>query len=394
MTFLRHSLHPPLGRSPPEERLLRDALARLGPAARARASARWRDVAPAAALVAAADTVSIPLTTVSLRSAFDSTIIVRLRGSAQPDIDLLVDSGNSMLILPSWQDIAAAPAAADYAVLGDSVEPWGCPAKVVRGPIEIPTVDGGAFEIVDCTFYACTGPSPDTGATTSNFGVGCLSPWTSSRWNQPDGIGAVLRAPLADAAGMGFATFEYAPADDVLAIDAQTPQVHAGSLLTLSASEPAGFVWLGIVPGLPWMSLRPRALSIDGTRTAWPGDTGAIAMVDTGGTCVFLSDPQDLVCRATWPPVAANPDWTAQSTACESTAGTLGLELGDPDGNVYGYTVDPAKLPAAAQGLTLVMCHENSFMWGQDGLNTGGLSALFNAIAIDYAGQRVGFRPR
>ena len=48
-----------------------------------------------------------------------------------------------------------------------------------------------------------------------------------------------------------------------------------------------------IIPGVEWMSLIPKSLTIGSTQTAWPGDvTAPIAMVDTGGGPVFLSDPK------------------------------------------------------------------------------------------------------
>ena len=60
----------------------------------------------------------------------------------------------------------------------------------------------------------------------------------------------------------------------------------------------------------------------------------------------------------------------------------------------YTYTVDTAGLPTSVQGLTLVMCKYNSFMMSQQGMNIGGISALFNDILIDYSGSRVGLKPK
>lgn len=38
------------------------------------------------------------------------------------------------------------------------------------------------------------------------------------------------------------------------------------------------------------------------------------------------------------------------------------------------------------------MCQMNEYMRGQYGLNTGGITALTNAILIDHANRRVGFQ--
>jgi hypothetical protein len=120
-------------------------------------------------------------------------------------------------------------------------------------------------------------------------------------------------------------------------------------------------------------------------------------MIDTGGGPVFLSDPKGYLYNAQWPNPAANPDWTSDtnppSKACKSIQGAISVELGDSTKS-YAYTIDPGTFPASSQGLTLVMCEENYFMMGQQGMNIGGISALINRILVDYAGARVGFKAR
>jgi hypothetical protein len=46
------------------------------------------------------------------------------------------------------------------------------------------------------------------------------------------------------------------------------------------------------------------------------------------------------------------------------------------------------------QGLTGVFCELNSFMMGQQGMNTGGVSALFNDTLVDYGGNMVGLKAK
>src|ERR1700687_753234 len=64
----------------------------------------------------------IPVTTVSLNSNFDSYIDVWFKGApAASAVKLLVDTGNTTLVVPDWKDIEAFPNwSSDYAVLGTS----------------------------------------------------------------------------------------------------------------------------------------------------------------------------------------------------------------------------------------------------------------------------------
>jgi hypothetical protein len=72
----------------------------------------------------------------------------------------------------------------------------------------------------------------------------------------------------------------------------------------------------------------------------------------------------------------------------------------DDKGQEFTYRIQAAKLPALAQGLTLVMCKTCKFMYTdaaknpQNGMNIGGLSALFNYILIDYVNAKVGLKAK
>ena len=139
--------------------------------------------------------VAIRLTTVSTGGGFDSYIQLRCplpRALRVVQPDLLVDSGNATLIVPYGEQLTEANG---YKLLGTTTEPRGAPAKVVQGPIQIPTIDGTYYEIADCVFYACTGNNM-YGTRTANFGLGCLSPWSSQRGNVPLSGKPPLQAPL------------------------------------------------------------------------------------------------------------------------------------------------------------------------------------------------------
>src|SRR5207248_2837302 len=115
------------------------------------------------------------------------------------------------------------------------------------------------------------------------------------------------------------------------------------SWLTLYKTLPPGYSLFGILPNTEWMSLIPLALSIGTNKTPWPGTaTSPIAMVDTGGGPVFLSDPNQYVCTSTWPNPVSNPAWASSSDTCESTSNAITVSLGDGAG-AFSYTIDPSQ---------------------------------------------------
>jgi hypothetical protein len=380
MHYSKPSLHHPVLKSQAHKELLRDTLSSI-------AERRRRAVA-APKIPPTVGSVDIPLTTVSLESNFDAHMDIRYRGSAADvSIPLLIDSGNSSLIVPDFTELKALPNFnKDYAILADDVtEPWGCPARIVRGPIEIPTRDG-VYEISDCVFYACTGPNKD-GELTANFGTGCISPWIST-------AGIQIKAPLTYNTAYPYAELNYAAAEQIFSTKSG-PQISQGSSLILHKSRPTGYKMFDIVKNLMWMSLIPQSLAIGTTRTGWPGKTRSpIAMIDTGGGPVFLSDPNGYVYQTNWPDQVPSPSWTSPgSVSCRSTKDDISIVLGDGQ-NSFSYRVDTTKLPASVQGLTLVMCEMCSYMMGNQGMNIGGVSALFNSILIDYGSAKVGFKPK
>jgi hypothetical protein len=352
------------------------------------AAARQRQPAEVSSTLAPVVSIDIPLTTVSLQNNFDASIDITYRGAhAGFVVPLLVDSGNSSLIIPKYAAISALPNfARNYTVLAQNVtEPWGCPAHIVRGPIQIPTRTGGTYEIPNCVFYACTGPNPK-GELTANFGTGCISPWQT--------VGSIkIQSPLSFDASFPFAEFNYAPADQVLTRASQ-PNIAQGSLLTLYRTMPQGYRTFNILKNCFWMSVIPQSLSIGNTQTAWPGARPSIAMVDTGGGPVFLSDPDGYVYQGTWPDPVANPWWTSpDSVSCQSTDDKITIGLGDGTGS-FSYPIDTSLLPESVRGLTLVMCEKCAYMMDNNGMNIGGITALFNYILIDYASAKVGFKTK
>ena len=60
----------------------------------------------------------------------------------------------------------------------------------------------------------------------------------------------------------------------------------------------------------------------------------------------------------------------------------------------YKDTIQTSSLPPAAQGLTGVLCKVCWYMMGQQGMNLGGISVLFNNLLIVYNDCKIGFSPR
>lgn len=335
-----------------------------------------------------------PITTVSMNYNFDAYINIGFLGADPANApQLIVDSGNSNLIVPRWEDIAAIPNyQASYQVLGQFAEPWGCPANVVKGPIQLFDSTGSSFTIPDCIFYACTGDSPQDHTRTANFGTGCVAPWTASSSNAPSGLGVTLQ-PVLSQTGYPYVEFDYAPMDRMQLASAAAA-ASSESAIRIYNSAPDGYQMCDIIRDLEWMALIPKSLSIANTPTRWPGTVSSpIAMIDTGGGPVYLSDPNGYLYQSAWPSPVVNPDWASSSTLCQSTQAPLGITIGNATAS-YSYIIDNSTFPQSARGLTLVMCENNAYMMGQQGMNIGGISALVNSILIDFENNQVGFKER
>jgi hypothetical protein len=356
-------------------------------------------------------TIEIPLSTISRNYNFDALIHLRFVGApdsrspclwsgfeapGNPAPCLLVDSGNSSLIVPDFACIEKlSNFNANYQVLSkkDVPEPFGCPAKLVKGPIEILSRTKW-HRIENCVFYACTGLNREN-KRTANFGLGWISPpWPTTVPDFP-----TVLPPLAYDTTYPYVEVSYAPATAVLA-GGRTLRVDGQSALVLRKQGlDDSYHMFDIIRELDWMSVSVRSLSIGATRTDWPevavpGQQSPIAMIDTGGGPVFLSDPTGKIYAKHWPSQVPCPAWTADgSIACQAIQDPLTIELGQ-DADVFSYRIDTKSLPESVRGLTLVMCEDCSYMRRNTGMNIGGISALFNHILIDYRQGRVGFKTK
>ncbi|MGB4115728.1 MAG: hypothetical protein WBK51_04170 [Polaromonas sp.] len=336
--------------------------------------------------------VSIQLTTVSQLGSFDSYIQVQFSTAGDPvTASLLVDSGNSTMIIPCGEHLMGVPG---YTVLGTATEPWGCPANVVQGTLQIVTSDGSIYEIENCVFYACTGNN-QSGERTANFGTGCISPWSASGWNTPEGVDVTMQSPLSYNTSYLHAEFVYAPVETMFS-NTDKALVTDESMLILHTSVPSGYTLLSTIRNLEWMSVVPASLSIHGEEMKWPGnDASPIAMIDTGGGPVFLSYPEGFRYSHDWLDPVACPTWASSSQDCTCVSAQLELCLIESGGTTsYTYTIDTNGMPTSVQGLTAVMCKLNTYMMGRQGMNVGGITALFNRILINYDGIQVGLAPK
>ncbi|HEY3755216.1 MAG TPA: hypothetical protein VGL42_03605 [Opitutaceae bacterium] len=347
-----------------------------------------RRLAPLAAPVPGG-ALAIELSTVSKDGTFDAWVDIQFDGGpANQSAPMIVDSGNTVLVVPRWEDIQGL---SGYTLLGqvkygpfNSVD-----VNVVEGPILIPTQGGGVLRIPNCIFYACT-----CDPRVSNFGVGCVTPWSAGSSNALLAGAPTLQSPLSYLSAYPCVEFLYQAGG--LFGNIPEPVVSGASLLNLYPVVPDGYTMMGIFPNYGWMSVAATSLGISGATTAWPGAAPtAIAMVDTGGGPVFVTDPNNLLANGGWAPAATCPSWMDSSTACQCIAADLEIELADPNGGTtFFYAIKPGTLPASAQGLTAIMCEENVFLRSQYGMNIGGLSLLFASVVIDYASNRVGFKLR
>jgi hypothetical protein len=393
MNYSAHSLHPPVLATQAHKDLFRTTSSLI-------AEKRFRTQATEAkkAPVDAAS-LRVPMTTVSLSGNFDASINVSFRGAnGAPSDSLIVDSGNSCLIVPNFTAIGQLPGFADnYRVLAcDINEPFGCPACLLRGPIRLSTESDGFYDIEDCVFYACTGPNPNDGSYTANFGVGCLRSRELGTNNPISPLGSIPDYPYTE--------FDYAPSRQVIE-PGTGPIIVGNSFLNLYKSLPSDYQnrMFDILKGLEWMSLRPKSLAIAGEQTSWPGDRAgtSIAMIDTGGGPVFLSDPDNSLWTSEFSTSTGLPGWVAGSYCCQAIDADLTITLWDGVNakNLYSYRIEKATLPRLASGQTLVICKRCLYLEEtngkpNDGMNIGGLSALFNYILIDYVAARVGFKPK
>ena len=349
--------------------------------------ARRLSAAATAAVVAADDAeIHVPIDSVSKDGSFDAYIHVGLVGGTGQDIKLMVDSGNTTLILPHLEAITQIPNYAEiYDVGTDTVtEPWGAPARLVTGPIVLPC-EGGSYTIARCQFYACTGLNKDKECT-ANFGIGRVDPWID-----PHG----LQSPLSYDGDTNFVQIDYAPVDQVFSA-ADGPHVAPGSWLTLSKDKPGGYLTMfDILPKTPWMSLKPLSLYVGNDQTEWPGVriASSIAMIDTGGGPVFLSDQQNYLRRLDFPGSVPEDIPDFWDLTCAGISGDLAFSLSDGT-NTMSFSLPASALPQSVQGLSLVACQNCSYMFGWDGMNIGGLTALFYSILIDYKGVQVGFKAK
>ena len=384
MLFTKPSLHPPVISSAETAALAERQLLSLLPA-RATLDA---ELAPDLS-----GFIEIPLTTVSESMNFDSFISVGFSSSVTPSalFPLTFDTGNPMLVVPYWEDIEALPDwQSNYQILCAGNEPWGCPANVVMGPIQILTKANRTYTLPNCVFYACTADSG--GSRTATFGAGKIKIPPTACGN------TVMLSPLEYNPARPYMEINLAPATDIFAEDGSL-KVAPGSFLKLYREMPTGYDIFDIVPNMYWMSLVPLSLSIGKTKTGWPGNIASpIAMIDTGGGAANLSDPGGQLFNHHWPDTVPNPGWVKDSvngchasTKCNSTKTDITIELGDAEGSLT-YTIDTQALPPSVRGLTLVMCENNCFMEGENGMNIGGVSALSLSVLVDYLNARVGLK--
>ena len=104
-------------------------------------SAGRREAAKRAPTESAPDSVAIPLTTVSRWGNFDAYISIQFRSSSGLSDSLLVDSGNSVLIVPHGENLVGLDL--PYLTTPSWVREWSHGVVPAISSIDISTTDGG-----------------------------------------------------------------------------------------------------------------------------------------------------------------------------------------------------------------------------------------------------------
>jgi hypothetical protein len=177
--------------------------------------------------------IAVPIDSVSKDGNFDSYIHIGFAGGPYPNVKLLVDSGNSTLIVPHFEALSQLPGFnQNYTYDPVKVkEPWGADAYIVSCPIVLPR-GSGTYTIKNCRFYACTRLN-DNGCYTANFGIGCVRPWSVGDPNN-------LQSPLSYIPEFDFVQIDYVPIDRMFQ-PSNKPHIVPGSTLTLRKAKPDGF---------------------------------------------------------------------------------------------------------------------------------------------------------
>ncbi len=342
------------------------------------------------------------LTTVSLNTNYDSHLYISFDGASGNYTSLIFDTGNTVLIVPYYDHI---PDVSSYEVLAEhAVEPFGCPAKILRGPINIRTTGNSQqnYTLENVIFYACTGTNdPDyPNYRTANFGAGCVT-----NWRTPAEINEPMQSPLTYNPDYPYAEIKNGVPPDS---GSGSPLVNSNSSLVLYRSDslPSQYIMMDIIPNQNWMSVEVQNIWIASQTTNWPGKQTAIAFVDTGGGAPFLSDPNQYIVGQNWPGETNQcPFWTninegpLQSTNCKCVDSDITITLTDGRASL-SYEIEVSALPSLATTnpgqpsevfVSLVPCQKNGYMMNQYGMNIGGLSCLFLTVLVDYFNKKVGF---
>ena len=110
--------------------------------------------------------------------------------------------------------------------------------------------------------------------------------------------------------------------------DADKIVVNDASTMVLRAAAPSDFTMMNIIKDVQFMSLSPTSFVIGGTTTGWPGSVASpIAIIDTGGGPVLLTDPNGYVYDKTWPDPVTCPAWTKGSIGCRCISERLQVGL-------------------------------------------------------------------
>ncbi len=304
---------------------------------------------------------------------YDSFISVEYHkgGNWTPTMKTMVfDTGSDALILPDFTLLDATK----YTVIADNIyEPWGCPAKILKGPIRL----GMTMEIPECQFVACTAPNSSgnrTGICGASIGL-------------RDTDGPYPRSPIVQLCRQLKRPF----CEIVINTSNLNSQVSFFSNKPSSYSQKNVGGPFPMIPNIPWTAIAIEGIKVDGNSTEWQVSSANehIGLLDTGGGPVMINDDPQQSLVSAFKKTSNCPGWVSPSSGAKCFSDQITVNI-SPDFEV--------KYPDDGKTTTVLFSHPGTFTsWGEYvvSLNFGGPFFLYACnVLIDTKQLEVYLQPK
>jgi len=311
-----------------------------------------------------------------LQANYDNYISVEYRkgGSWTPTMETMVfDTGSNALILPDFSLLDATK----YTVIEDNIqEPWGCPAKILKGPIRL----GMSMEIPECEFVACTAPNA-SGNRTHICGAS-IGQYVISSGLYPSSPIVQLCVQLKR------------PFFEIVINEKST---NLNSQINFFTNKPSSYSQKNVggpfpvVPNIPWTAIAIEGIKVDGNSTKWQVSSASkhIGLLDTGGGPVMINDDPQQSLVPVFKKTSDCPGWVSPSLGAQCFSDQITVNI-SPDFEV--------KYPDNGKTTTVLFSHPGTFTsWGEYvvSLNFGGPFFLYACnMLIDTKQGEVYLQPK